>query len=201
MPAPAERSRPRARLLTVAAIAAAGCALAASGAFAAPSKTIVVTDPREDVSGPLDLRRASLQLASDGRLRAVLKFAGDVKPNTLLATSGPPGSACLRIWTAYDADPDATRPDRLVCVTARSKDELRAGVYEARGAELPMRLANASVKPSASSRSLVIRFAQSALARPRRIRFAAESTRPGCERASCIDIAPDKGAVRIFRLR
>lgn len=191
----------RPRLFTVAGFAALGCALAATVAFAAASKTLVVADADNDVSGPLDLTRVSLQRGADGRLRAVVTFAEKVTPKTLLATSGPPGSACLRIWTNPEADPQAMRPDRLACVTARSEDELRGGVYEATGADLPRRLVDASVKRNASGRSIVIRFTQSSLGRPERIRFAAESTRPGCERPSCIDTAPGKGAVRTFRLR
>jgi hypothetical protein len=142
-----------------------------------------------------------LQRTSDGRLRAALSFAGKVTPKTLLAGSGPPGSACLRIWTAADADPKAMRPDRLVCVTARSQDELRGGVYEVTGPALPKRVADASAKVSASRQVMVLRFAQSAIGRPARIRFAVESTRPGCERPSCTDTVPDKGRTRVFRLR
>lgn len=191
----------RTRRFTVAAIATAICGLVVGVAFGAPSKTLVVGDAGNDVSGPLDLTRVSLQRGADGRLRAVVTFAEKLTPKTLLATSGPPGSACLRIWTNPDADPRAMRPDRLACVTARSEDELRGGVYEVTGTDLPKRLVDASVKRNASGRSIVIRFTQSSLGRPQRIRFAAESTRPGCERPSCIDTAPDKGAVRAFRLR
>ncbi len=194
-------SRHRARLLTVTGIAGATVAVVVSVAVAAISKTVVVADAGGDVSGPLDLARASLQRASDGRLRAVVRFVGAFTPKDLLAASGPPGSTCLRIWTAVDADPRAMRPDRLVCVTARSADELRGGVYEVTGPGLPERIADASVKRSGSGRSVVIRFAQSSLGSPRRFRFAAESTQPGCERPSCIDTTPDKGAVRVFRLR
>jgi hypothetical protein len=201
MPAVALRSRARARCFTVAAIAVVACALIGAAAFGAPSKRIVVTDPAGDVNGALDLTRASLQRAPDGRLRAVLRFAGEVTGQTLLASSGPPGSACLRIWTAAGTDPRAMRPDRLVCATARSQDELRAGVYEVTGPGLPKRAADASVKVSASRQIMVLRFAQSSIGRPKRIRFAIESTRPGCERASCIDTVPDKGRTRIFRLR
>jgi len=189
------------RLLTVGAPAGACAALAVAVAVAAPSKTVVISDPRDDAGGALDMTRASLQRASDGRLRAVLTFAAKITPEALLAGSGPPGSACLRIWTATDADPKAERPDRLVCLTARSRDELRGGVYEVRGAALPRRVAGASVKRNASARSVVIRFTQSSLARPARIRFAIESMRRGCERASCIDTIPNRGAVRTFRLR
>ncbi len=201
MPPAAERPTVRARLFTVAGIVAATCAVVVTAALAAPSRTIVVRDRAGDVSGPLDLTRVSLQRASDGRLRAVVTFADRVRPATLLASSGPPGSTCLRIWSIADADPQATRPDRLVCVTARSQDELRGGIYEVTGAALPRRLAGASVKRTASGRSFVIRFSQRWVGRPQRIRFAGESTRAGCARPSCIDTVPDQGAVRTFRLR
>lgn len=201
MPARNHRLRASPRLRTGGAIGAACAALVAAVAVAAPSKRAVISDPRGDVAGALDMTRASLERASDGRLRAVLTFAAKITPKALLAESGPPGSACLRIWTAADADPEAVRPDRLVCVTARSDDELRGGVYEVRGAALPRRVADASAKRNASGRSIVIRFTQSSIARPARIRFAVESTRPGCELTSCIDTIPDRGAVRTFRLR
>jgi hypothetical protein len=195
------RSRCRARLLSASAVAGAIGAVVVCAAFAATSKPIVLSDPRGDVSGPLDLARVSLQRASDGRLRAAVSFAAKITPQTLLASSGPPGSACLRIWTAASADPAATRPDRLVCVTARSQDELRGGVYGVTGPDLPKRLADASVRRSATGRNVVIRFTQSSLGSPRRIRFAVDATQPGCERPSCIDTLPDAGAAKGFRLR
>lgn len=201
MPAHGKRPRISPRLLTAGAIAAACAAIAVSVAIAAPSKRAVIVDARDDVGGALDMTRASLERASDGRVRAVLTFAERITPKTLLADSGPPGSACLRIWTAADADPHAVRPDRLVCITARSDDDLRGGVYAVRGDALPRRIADASAKRNSSGRSVVIRFTQSSIGRPARIRFAAESTRPGCERTNCIDTIPDRGAVRTFRLR
>lgn len=196
-----QRPRRRRRILAAAGIVGASAAVAVTTALAAPSKRIVVQDARGDVGGALDLQRASLERASDGRLRAVLTFAAEVTPRVMLARSGPPGSGCLRIWTGTDSDPRATRPDRLVCVTARSEDRLRGGVYEVRGSAPPRRLARAAVARNASGRSIVIRFSQSSLARPQRIRFALESTRPGCARTDCIDTVPDKGATRTFRLR
>jgi hypothetical protein len=196
-----QRRRRRRLLLCIAVLTAAVVPLAVAAALAAPSSPIVLNDPAADVSGPLDLRRAAVRRASDGRLRAILTFAGKVTPSMLLASSGPPGSACMRVWTDPNADPSAMRPEHLVCVTARSEDELRAGVFSQRDAGLPRRVASASVKLSASGRSLVIRVSQSSLGRPRLIRFAVESTRPGCERTTCIDTVPDAGAVRRFRFR
>ena len=197
----AGRGRDGRRLLTAGACGAAICALVVSAALAATSRTIVVTDARNDVSGPLDLRRASLQRASDGRLRAALSFTDKLTPKALLAGSGPPGSACVRIWTNPDADPAAMRPDRLACVTARSDDEFRGGVYAIDGAGLPERVTGASVKITASRTSIVLRFTQSSIGRPQRFRFAFESNRPGCQRATCIDTAPARGRARTFRLR
>ena len=191
----------RGRLLPMAAVSVAAALAGVGGALAATSKTIVVSDAREDVAGPLDLQRASLSLASDGRLRAVVTLVGKVDPKALLARSGPPGSVCVKIWTAKDADPDAMVADRLVCITARSDDELRASVFEQDDPGLPQRVGSASVGLNRSKRSLVVRIAQSALGRPELIRFAIESTRPGCARVSCIDLLPDKGAVRRFRIR
>jgi hypothetical protein len=175
--------------------------LPVAAALAAASKPIVLSDPSGDVSGPLDIQRASLSRGSDGRLRIVATFAAKVAPQELLAKTGPPGSTCARIWTDPAADPAATRPDRLVCVTADKDAKLRAGVFEQRDSGLPRRIAAAAVGANSSGRSFVVRVSQSALGRPARIRFALESTRPGCERIACIDTAPDAGAVRRFRLR
>ncbi|MEA2143344.1 MAG: hypothetical protein QOI64_1774 [Solirubrobacteraceae bacterium] len=190
------------RRLLAAGICASVCAaLVASAAPATTSRTSILTDERGDVSGPLDLTRVSLLRASDGRLRVALSFADKLTPKAMLASSGPPGSACVRIWTAADADPASMRPNRLACVTARSDDEFRAGVYEVTGAALPKRVAGAAVKLTASGTSIVLRFTQSSIGRPQRFRFAVESTRPGCERAACIDTVPAGGTARTFRLR
>jgi hypothetical protein len=191
----------RRRLLPLAAVSVAAALAGVGGALAATSKTVVLPDAKEDVDGALDLQRASMSLAADGRLRTVITFVGKVDPKALLARSGPPGSVCVKIWTAKRADPDAMAADRLVCITARSDDELRASVFEQDDPGLPQRVGSASVGLNKSKRSLVVRVAQSALGRPELIRFAIESTRPGCARVSCIDALPDKGAVRRFRIR
>ena len=193
--------RPRHELLTVAGLTAATAAFGAAVALAATSKPVAFSDPKGDVSGTLDLQRTSLKLASDGRLRAVFTLAAKVEPRTMLARTGPPGSICLRVWTDGDADPQASVPDRLVCVTARTTDALRASVFEQAEQGLPKRTGSASVGVNKSGRSIVLRVSQTSLGRPALIRFAVESTRPGCDRVSCIDATPDKGAVRRFRLR
>jgi hypothetical protein len=193
----------RRRLLALCFLTAATVPLAVAAAIAAapPSKPVILSDPAADVSGPLDIQRAALSRAADGQLRAVVTFAAAVTPKDLLSGTGPPGSTCLRIWTAPDADPASMRADHLVCVTADKDEKLRAGVYEQRDAGLPRRSAAATVSANKNGRSFVIRVSQSALGKPALIRFAFESTRPGCERVSCIDTVPDGGAVRRFRLR
>lgn len=186
-------------------VLAAGTALlalpGAAVAWAQASDPVRDNDPRGDVGEPPDLQRMSLARAGDGRLRATLTFTQPLSPADLLAGSGPPGSVCLRVWTAADADPAAQRPDRLVCVSARSDDELRASVYEQRDAGLPRRVGSASVGRNASGRSMIVRVAQSALGRPTRIRFAAEATRAGCARPDCVDTLPGAPRTRVFRLR
>jgi hypothetical protein len=193
--------RRRRRLLRAGGLVAAVVPLTVAGAFAAASRPVAIPDAANDVSGPLDLLRVALHRSSDGHLRAVLTFAGTISPQALLANSGPPGSACLRIWTDPEADPRAMRPDRLVCVTARSEDELRGGVYQQRGPGLPRRVASPQVRANASRRAFVMRISQSSLGRPATIRFAGETTRAGCDSTACIDTAPDAGRVRRFRLR
>jgi hypothetical protein len=193
--------RARDHLLIGTGLMATVAALAATGALAAASKTVELTDPTGDVSGPLDIQRASLSLPSDGRLRAVITVADKIEPKELLAKSGPPGSACLKIWTDPKADPAAARPDRLVCVTAKDKDDLRASVLQQSVPGLPTLSSAASVSLNKSARSMVIRVSQTALGRPTLIRYAVESTRPGCVRVSCVDQVPDKGVVRRFRVR
>ncbi len=199
---PVQQRRRRQRVLRLGALTAAVVPLAAALAFAAasPSKPVVLADARDDATGGLDIQRGALSLGADGRLRAALTFAAKVTPKALLAKTGPPGSACVRIWTAPDADAAATRPDRLICVTAGKDAKLRAAVFEQRDAGLPRRTGPADVRASSSGRSLVVRVSQSALGRPPLIRFAFESTRPGCDRVSCIDTVPDGGATRRFRL-
>jgi hypothetical protein len=193
--------RARHELLIGTGLMATVAALAATGALAAAAKTVELTDPTGDVSGPLDIQRASLSLPSDGRLRAVITVADKIDPNELLAKSGPPGSVCLKIWTDPKADPAATRPDRLVCVTAKDKDDLRASVLQQSAPGLATFSGAASVSLNKSARSMVIRVSQTALGRPTLIRYAVESTRPGCVRVSCVDQVPDKGVVRRFRVR
>jgi hypothetical protein len=192
--------RSRLRALVLAAVSATALSFAVASVLAAPSKPVFVRDAKGDVSGKLDLQRLKLSLANE-RLRAVVTFAGRVAPADLFVKQGPPGSICLRVWTAANADPAASRPDRLVCVTARTKKRLRATVLRQDDPGPPERVARASVAASKSGRSLVVAIAPRALGRPARIRYALESTRAGCELSSCIDTAPAAPKTRRFRLR
>ncbi|MGH2840059.1 MAG: hypothetical protein ACRDKY_04450 [Solirubrobacteraceae bacterium] len=193
--------RSRARLAGLVSLTAAALALAVPTVAAAPSKPALIPDAKGDVTGKLDLQRVKLSVDSKKRLRVAVTFTAAVKPADMLATSGPPGSFCVRIWTDVQADPNNQRPDRLACVTARSRTALRGRVYEQDGPGLPETVANVGVSSSKSNRSFVIRITPESLGSPTRVRLAVESTRPGCERTSCIDTVPAAPTTRRFRLR
>lgn len=146
----------------------------------------------------LDIKRASLGRGSDGRLRATMTLAATLKPADLLAQDGPPGSLCVRLWTA--SRPPDLPADYLVCATAQDDDTLRANVLREDKDGLPDRVGAAAVSLR-SGRIIVLLFSQSALQRPRTIRFAAEATRAGCPRISCADVAPNAPATATFKLR
>jgi len=188
------------RLLVLTALSATALSFVTASVLAAPSKPVLVPDATGDVPGKLDLQRLKLGIAN-GRLRAAVTFAGTVTAADMFVRSGPPGSVCLRVWTATNADPESTRPDRLVCVTARTTKALRASVLRQEGPGLPERVRPASVTASKSDRSIIISIAPSALGSPASIRYALESTRPGCDRTSCIDTVSAAPATRRFRLR
>jgi len=189
------------RLLALTMLTAAALSLVAPAVLAAPSKPAIVRDAKQDVTGKLDVQRLKLSVGSDDRLRAVVTFVGKVTAADIRTTSGPPGSVCLRVWTAKDADPKAMRPDRLVCVTARTTRALRATVLRQEGTGLPQRVGSATIAASKTDRSFVISIAPGDLGGPESIRYALESTRPGCDRTSCIDTVPSAPATRRFRLR
>jgi hypothetical protein len=194
---PAAAARP-APLPTAAAAPPASLPAAA----AAPGDPVVVREGRDARAGGLDLTRVQLGRAADGRLRGALTLAAGWTAATLVARAeppNPPGSVCLRLWTV-----SATRgapADFLVCVTAdRSGRRLRAGVLREGADGLLERVAPALVGRT-SSRTVTLRFSQTAIGRPARVRFAAEATRPGCVRTSCVDTAPDAPATATLVLR
>lgn len=170
------------------ALLASLAALAATAGAAAAPKPVVSTDAKGDVRSTLDLTRVSVGRGADGRLRASMTLAGEWDGSALLAASGPPGSVCLKLWIT-SAAPDFP-PDMLVCTTADKDGTLRGSVLKERANKLPERIAGALVsRPSA--RTVTLRFSQTAIGRPAKLTVAAETTRPGCPRASCIDTAPD----------
>ena len=181
----------------LAAGALAAGALAAAAPAATPGAAVVVRDP-VDTAGGLDLTRVQLGRAPDGRLRAALTLAAPWRMRDLPAHDGPPGALCLRMWTA--GAPPATFPDFLMCITADAGGRhLRGSILVERGGEL-QRVARATLARS-SLRTVVARFPQGAIGRPRRVRFAGEATSPGCPRPACVDTAPNAPAVATLTLR
>jgi hypothetical protein len=188
------------RRLTVAALgalAALGGGVAASTAATTPDPQ-AASDAKGDVRSTLDLTRLSLARGADGRLRASMTLAAAWDGKDLLSDAGPPGSLCLKLWTTT-APPDTT-PDRLVCVTAGKDGSLRGSLLKARPNKLPERTGSAEVSRP-SGRTVTVRFAQSAIGRPALLYVAAEATRPGCLRGSCIDLAPDAPQTLQLQLR
>jgi len=196
---PRAKPRPR-RALGAAGLAAVALALAAGAAAqeSPPPETRVIARDPVDTAGGLDLTRVQLQRAADGRLRAALTLAAPWRMRDLPAGSGPPGSLCLRMWTR--AEPPATPPDFLLCVTADARARhMRGSLLVERDGEL-QRVAGARLARS-SDRTVVARFSQTAVGRPARIRFAAEATAPGCARPVCVDTAPNAPATATLTLR
>lgn len=151
----------------------------------------MVRDKAGDVGkGGLDVARISVGRASDGRIRASITMAGPWSPRDLLSRSGPPGTICLRAWLG-GRRPSASQPDYLVCATVGAdNDRLRGSVFHEREGRLPERVAAATAsKPSA--RTVVLRFGQTVIGRPKVLHFAVESSPGGCQRLSCRDTAPD----------
>jgi hypothetical protein len=186
-------------------IAALGAgALALLAPLAAPAatqkvKTVAVRDAADDAAtGGVELTRVSLGIADDGRLRAAITAAKAIDPKALLARSGPPGSVCLRLWTL--TKPVGIPPDYLVCVTANKDGKLRATISAEQVDAQPRRVGPAQLTRS-GSRTLVLKFGRSTVGSPKsRISFAAEATKTGCIRVSCVDTAPDAPKTGTLRL-
>lgn len=168
--------------------------------------TITGTDPVEVRQAPedrrgLDLVRVRLGRAADGRLRAVLTLARAFSAGDLRARRDGqvPGSLCLRMWTT--TPPYGTPPDRLLCVSAPARGaRLVASLHQEQpNADLRRIAILTPTRPS--SRSVVVRFSQSAMGRPERIRFAGEATTRGCTRPSCVDVLPAAPQVATLRLQ
>ncbi|WCB95565.1 hypothetical protein DSM104299_04314 [Baekduia alba] len=172
--------------------------VAAALAATAPPKPQVATDAKGDVRSPLDIKRVSLSRSADGRLRASITLTDPWDAKDLLADSGPPGSVCLKAWTTT-APPDTT-PDYLACATADKDGELRGSILQERANKLPARTGSADVtRPSDAT--VTLRFSQTAIGKPATLYAAAETTRPGCPRGSCIDLAPDAPKTLTLKLQ
>jgi hypothetical protein len=170
-------------------LGAGSTAAVAAVALAADTATSqTATDPKADVRSSLDLTRLSVARGSDGRLRASLTVAAAWRGADLLSETGPPGSLCLKAWTTT-APPDTT-PDYLICTTAEADGTLRGSVLKQRANKLPERTSSAEVSRP-STRTVTLRFSQTAIGKPATLYVAAETTRAGCPRGSCIDLAPD----------
>jgi hypothetical protein len=166
--------------------------LAAVALAASPGAPVAVSEPAGDAgTGAPDLVKVELSRSSDGRLRASLRFAESVPTKSLVAKSGPPGSVCMRIYASDAAKPGVLPPDFLVCATPDSKGKaLHGSVLAEQINRLPKKIGSAVVT-RASTKSVVMRFSQSAVGRPAIIKFAGEATKAGCVRMSCVDTVPD----------
>jgi hypothetical protein len=180
-------------------------ALLPAAATAAAGDPVVVREGRDArAAGAPDLTRVQLGLAADGRLRAALTLADAWTASTLVARPdaeqpAPPGSLCLRLWTRGATT--GVPADHLVCLTAGGDGEnLRGSVLREGDDGLLRRVGPATVARS-SARTATLRFSQSAVGRPRRVRFAGEATRAGCPRTSCVDTAPDAPQTATLVLR
>jgi hypothetical protein len=188
----------RARFALAASGLAALAIAAAAPAADTPSPT-VVKDATDAGGGATDLTRVQLGLTSDHRLRAALTSATAWVAKDLLAKEGPPGSLCLRLWTV--TKPGAVPPDYLVCITARQDGETTRGtVFKTKAGQALTRVGGAIVGRT-SERTVTLRFSQTMIGRPATIRFAAEATKPGCARVSCIDTAPEAPKTATFKVR
>jgi hypothetical protein len=179
--------------------AKAAVAVAIAGTAFTP-KTTTVKDATGDVSkSPMDLTRVSLGRASNGELRASFTTLAGFKVRALVAKDGIPGSVCVRLWTK--TKPGGTVPDYLACATA-TKDgkHLDASVLQEREGTTPVRVGPARATRTNSS-NVTIRFGQTLVGRPAVIRFAGETTPPGCDRVICTDVAPENGKTATFRVR
>jgi hypothetical protein len=174
--------------------AAAPLALAATG----PTAPQAATDAKGDVRSPLDLTRFSLARSPDGRLRASITLASKWDGGDLVASSGNPGSVCVKLWTA-SAPPDTT-PQWLVCASAGADQQLRGSILQQRANKLPVRTGGADVSRP-SDRTVTLRFSQTAIGKPATLYAAAEATRPGCPRGSCVDLAPDAPKTLTLKLK
>jgi hypothetical protein len=195
---PASRASRRACRTLVAGCVALLALAAGAPAADTPSPT-VVKDAKDAVAAAPDLTRAQLGLASDRRVRIALTLAVPWQPKDLVASEGPPGSLCVRLWTV--TKPSAAPPDYLVCATTRADSEtMRGTVFKTQPGE-ELAKAGPAIVGRTSDRTMTLRFSQTLIGRPKTIDFIAEATKPGCIRVSCVDTAPEAPKTATFRVR
>jgi hypothetical protein len=159
-------------------------------------------DSASDGRGALDIVRVAMSRQVDGRLRGEVTMEKAWTANDLRTASGPTGSVCLTLYTTRE--PGSDPADWLVCVTPeREGDALRGRVLRDRANGLPRQVAAVTVtRPT--TRTVYLRFAQSAIDRPTSVRFAAEAvTRAArCPKPlGCRDTAPDAPTTGNLTLR
>jgi hypothetical protein len=166
--------------------------MAAPAAAQAPPAPAAAKDRAGDVRGALDIVRVAMERGEDGRLRGEITMADEWATSDLRAAAGPQGSLCFTLHVARE--PGADPPDHLVCATPPpSGDELVGRVMRDRANGRP-RTAAGAVATRPTTRTLYLRFSQSAVGMPAFLRFSAEAvTRAArCPRPlGCRDTAPD----------
>ena len=174
--------------------------LLAAPALAQTSTTVAFLDPEDAVEAAPDITRVGATRAKSGDVRVAISFAGELTAQDLLATSGPPGSVCVRMWT--QSTPGTTAPDLLACVTSRADGKtLRSTITKEVPGMLPSTVGTATLtRPSDTSLALIVPASLIGTT-TKTLRFAAEATRPGCVRISCTDLAPALGKPRALKLR
>ena len=171
----------------------------AGGVAAAQDRATFFKDRRGDAAGgPLDIVRVAISRTSNGKLRGELTMAAGWDTADLR----PGGTVCLRIHARRAADAEV--PDHLVCaVAAADRDSYVARVVRERPNGLPIPSGTVTVSRP-TTRTIYLRFAQSAIAKPARIRVSGESVTRG-ERCraplGCRDLAPDAPGVLELTLR
>lgn len=178
------------------ALFAALAALLCCAALATGQGKVVPTfqkDPKGDApKAGLDIVRVAMARSSDGKLRAELTMSTAWDADALRSDDGGPGTVCVRLFTRND--PASDPPDHLVCATPPAEgNALRGTVLRDRVNGLAKKVGRATVtRPT--SRTIYLRFAQSAIGRPASLRFSGETVLHGsgcAEPVGCRDTAPD----------
>jgi len=188
------------RLLLVAGSVAAVAAFPA-GADGVPGGAVMVDD-EDDVSNVLDLERVTMTESRNGRYRVEVITWERWSVSDLVASSGPSGSVCVRLWTTRQ--PSSRPPNYLVCATPDADGEKLVGqVLRDSGTSVPTKVASATVSGPDTRRRLAFAFTATSIREPSKVRFGVEAAQAsGCPRPrGCIDTAPDAPASRGFEPR